>query len=435
MAKKKISLTPEQRLQEALIPESEWPYQIPKNWCWVYWGACGSFTAGNGFKKEYQGYTEYPIPFYKVGSLKYSDSDGILYDNSNTISEEIRNILKASLIPSNSLIFAKIGEAIRLNRRSINSAPCCIDNNLMSFSAEACTPRYIYLWSLGIELYDYANATTVPAIRKSDLEIIPVPLAPQSEQQRIVVRIESLFAKLDEAKQKAQDVLDGFETRKAAILHKAFTGELTKAWRQKNGITNATWVSCTLGDVFELQAGKNIKADLISKQKENVKCYPCFGGNGIRGFVDHYNCEGEHPIIGRQGALCGNINFAFGQFYATEHAVVVSYKKDIRTSWALHYLKYLNLNQYATATAQPGLAVGNIKTVPMIYISYHEQNAVADILDSLLSKEQQAKEAAESVLEQIDLIKKSILARAFRGELGTNDPTEESSVELLKKIL
>ena len=133
--------------------------------------------------------------------------------------------------------------------------------------------------------------------------------------------------------------------------------------------------------------------------------------------------------------MCGNINVAQGQFYATEHAVVVDYKLDVITTWAVHYLRFLNLNQYATATAQPGLAVSNIIKVPIKYVPYDEQEEIARILDDLLAKEQQAKEAVEAVLEQIDLIKKSILARAFRGELSTNDPAEESAVELLKQVL
>ena len=118
-----------------------------------------------------------------------------------------------------------------------------------------------------------------------------------------------------------------------------------------------------MDDIFTLKAGKNISATEISSVQTPVNQYPCFGGNGIRGFVNSYNSEGNFPIIGRQGALCGNINMATGKFYATEHAVVVTFKKKIESKWAENYLRYLNLNQYATATAQPGLAVKKILKV------------------------------------------------------------------------
>lgn len=81
------------------------------------------------------------------------------------------------------------------------------------------------------------------------------------------------------------------------------------------------------------------------------------------------------------------------------------------------------------------LSAGKVKTIPLPFASLDEQAEIVHILDNLIAKEQQAKEAAEKVLEQIDLIKKSILARAFRGELGTNDPSEESAVELLRQVL
>ena len=219
-AKKEAALTPEERLQAALVPDWEWPYKLPKNWCWTNWGECGEFVAGSGFKNEYQGFTNYDIPFYKVSSLKTANETGYLCDNTNTVDETVRKKLKAALIPANSLLFAKIGEAIRLNRRAINTVPCCVDNNMMAFIPIICQLKYAFYWSKGIDLYDFTNATTVPAIRKTDLEKISFPLAPLAEQQRIVDRIESLFTKLDEAKEKAQAVVDSFETRKAAILHK-----------------------------------------------------------------------------------------------------------------------------------------------------------------------------------------------------------------------
>lgn len=253
-AKNEKTLTPEEKLAEALVPDVEQPYRVPENWCWVKWGNVGEFVAGSGFKNEYQGFTEYEIPFYKVGSLKNSDIHGFIYDNSNTINEEIRLKLKASIIPPYSVLFAKIGEAIKLNRRSINEIACCIDNNMMAFIPK-CLMRYAFYWTCGVDLYEYANATTVPAIRKSDLEMIPFPLPPLAEQQRIVDRIESLFVKLDEAKEKAQAVIDGFEDRRAAILHKAFTGELTEEWRSANNISIDQWSRKRLGDCGEWMGG------------------------------------------------------------------------------------------------------------------------------------------------------------------------------------
>ncbi len=178
------------------------------------------------------------------------------------------------------------------------------------------------------------------------------------------------------------------------------------------------WKWVRLGDALHLQAGKNISARLIQSEKSENFPYPCFGGNGIRGYVSSYNHEGDYPLIGRQGALCGNINFATGKFYATEHAVAVSPKLPCNIIWVSHCLRDMNLNQYATATAQPGLAVSTLNLLPFPLPPLDEQERIVACIESLFAKLDEAKEKAETVLEQIYLMKKAIHAKAFRGELG-----------------
>ncbi|OUP07003.1 restriction endonuclease subunit S [Anaeromassilibacillus sp. An200] len=450
--KKKETLTPEDRLQAALVPESEQPYPVPGNWCWVYWGVCGDFQAGSAFKNEYQGLTEYKIPFYKVGSLKYSDSNGILYDASNTVNEEVRIKLKAALIPKNSIIFAKIGEAIRLNRRSINPVPCCIDNNLMSFHAKVCLTKYVYFWSLGIDLYNYTNATTVPAIRKSDLEKVAFPLAPSAEQQRIVDRIESLFAKLDEAKQKAQDALDSVETRKAAILHKAFTGELTAQWRKEHGVGMESWETKKYSEICNIVRGGsprpagspefyggNIPFMKVADITRNTGPYV----NSTEYTIKEAGLK-KTRMVDRNTLLLTNSGATLGvpvicTFKTTFNDGIAAFLGLNPDTLLFHYYfwtsKTAALRAINKGAAQPNLNTDIIGNVEISLPRENEQCEIVRLLDNLLAKEQQAKESAEGVLEQIDLIKKAILARAFRGELGTNDPSEESAVELLKVIV
>ena len=138
------------------------------------------------------------------------------------------------------------------------------------------------------------------------------------------------------------------------------------------------WEWARLGSVFSMQAGKNIKASLLSDIQTEKTPYPCFGGNGVRGFVAKPNASGDYPIIGRQGALCGNIRRASGDFYATEHAVIVRCFLNADIAWACLFLSALNLNQYATATAQPGLAVSKISEVLIPIPPLAEQCRIVD---------------------------------------------------------
>ena len=455
-AKKEAALTPEERLQAALVPDWEWPHKLPENWCWTNWGECGEFVAGSGFKNEYQGFTNYDIPFYKVSSLKTANETGYLCDNTNTVDETVRKKLKAALIPANSLLFAKIGEAIRLNRRAINTVPCCVDNNMMAFIPIICQLKYAFYWSKGIDLYDFTNATTVPAIRKTDLEKISFPLAPLAEQHRIVDRIESLFAKLDEAKKKAQAVVDSFETRKSAILHKAFTGELTAKWREEHGVRMESWEQCSLSDVCTVNPKKADTKDLPDELE--VSFFPMPALSEIYGEIT----DPQTRLL--KEVRSGFTNFSEGDVVFAKitpcmengkSAVVDKLVNDIgygtteffvlRCSDRLYnrFLYHLVRDKLFRDKAKAVMAgaVGQ-QRVPKRYLEtyklnlpkFNEQREIVRILDGSFAKEQQTKEAAEAVLDQIDLMKKSILARAFRGELGTNDPSEESAVELLKQI-
>ena len=165
------------------------------------------------------------------------------------------------------------------------------------------------------------------------------------------------------------------------------------------GMIPNNWEIKPLKDIAGLKAGK-----MTSYNDFNPK-YPCFGGNGIRAYLSHYSHDGIYPIIGRQGELCGNVNLAKGKFYATEHAVVASPKKDIDAIWLYYQLTALNLNQYATGCAQPGLSVEKINDVytqvpPTIKEQQRIANALSDVdslinnLEKLIAKKKNIKQGA-----------------------------------------
>lgn len=173
----------------------------------------------------------------------------------------------------------------------------------------------------------------------------------------------------------------------------------TKFKQTEVGLIPCDWEVKPLKDIAGLKAGK-----MTSYNDFNPK-YPCFGGNGIRAYLSHYSHDGIYPIIGRQGELCGNVNLAKGKFYATEHAVVASPKKDIDAIWLYYQLTALNLNQYATGCAQPGLSVEKINDVytqvpPTIEEQQRIANALSDVdtlianLEKLIAKKKNIKQGA-----------------------------------------
>ena len=187
-----------------------------------------------------------------------------------------------------------------------------------------------------------------------------------------------------------------------------------------------------------MQAGKNITADKIFSEPTETHPYRCVGGNGLRGYVAEFNTEGNHAIVGRQGALCGCLNVEVGNFYATEHAVVVSSYGNIHYKFMYWFLMALNLNQLATATAQPGLSVTKVMDSYFPLPPLPEQQRIITKIEELMpfvNKFEKAQVSFNILNSSMnELLKKSILQQAIQGKLVEQCSGEEPAPELLNQI-
>ena len=198
------------------------------------------------------------------------------------------------------------------------------------------------------------------------------------------------------------------------------------------------WEWYRLKHMCSMQAGKNISASEIYDKKSVLHPYRCVGGNGLRGFTNTFNAEGHFAIIGRQGALCGCLNIESGKFYATEHAVVVNGFGIIPSLFIYYFFTALNLNQYATATAQPGLAVSNIVEVFIPLPPLPEQLRIVSKIEKLLPLVK-TYEQAQNGLNELNAslneqLRKSILQEAIQGKLVPQCSDEGTAQELLEQI-
>lgn len=196
----------------------------------------------------------------------------------------------------------------------------------------------------------------------------------------------------------------------------------------------SSWMWVEIGEIFTLQAGKNITADRIADKQSDLYSYPCYGGNGLRGFVEQYNTSGLHALIGRQGALCGNINFAEGDFYATEHAVVVDVYAETDTIWAGLFLRALNLNQYATSVAQPGLAVNRIEKVRIPLPPILEQKRIVEKIESSYSVLDTIDTLQSQYQDNLATLKSKIIDAGIQGRLTEQLPEDGTAEELYQQI-
>lgn len=166
------------------------------------------------------------------------------------------------------------------------------------------------------------------------------------------------------------------------------------------------WDSFLINEICsEFKSGKNIKADSISENGE----YPVFGGNGLRGYTASYNHEGLYVLIGRQGALCGNVRSVNGKTYITEHAIAATGNEKSNTSF-LHYLFIkMNLGQYSDQSAQPGLAVNKLLKLKVSLPPISEQKKIAKLL-SLLDERISTQ---SKIIEDLKKLKSAIIEKVF----------------------
>lgn len=234
-----------------------------------------------------------------------------------------------------------------------------------------------------------------------------LPLPSPKEQQKIA----DCLASIDELITLHTKKLDALKDHTKGLMKQLFPtdGENVPKLRFPEFRGKEDWVGTVLADLCEMQAGKFVKASEICElRKEGL--YPCYGGNGLRGFTKTYTHDGTYSLIGRQGALCGNVTLAGNKFHATEHAVVVTPKEGVRTDWLYFMLIYLELNRYATGQAQPGLSVENLNKVELKFTSLEEEQRK---IASLLSTSQELIDNQILKIEQLRAHKKGLMQKLF----------------------
>lgn len=455
MPKKKTALTIEERLQQALVPAEEQPYEVPENWVWVRLGEVNKYTSKlvNPISEPDKTFELYSVPSMAdnypeiivgsdIGSSKQSVCKGdVLLCK---INPRINRVWKVSQFTDNELIASSEWIIIRNNH---------IDANYLMYCFQSKYFREFMLSNVS------GVGGSLMRAQPKYVQTYPIPLPPLSEQKRIVERIEELFAKLDEAKERLQEAADSFAVRKAAILHKAFTGELTKQWRRENGVSDESWEEHLLESVIA-----------YGPQNGLYKPKSCYG-DGIRiiridafyeGVIEQWDelkklrldeNDIESYSLHVNDILINRVN---SMQYLGKSALVRELKDvcvfesnimrlsvDESKVYPEFLILFLNsqmglkeLRKNAKqAVNQASINQQDIKNVIIPLPTLPEQHEIVRLIDDLLARERSAQQATEQALASIDLMKKSILARAFRGELGTNKASEASALELLRQVL
>lgn len=464
MPKKKTALTIEERLQQALVPAEEQPYEVPENWVWVRLGEVVDVLNGDRGKNYPAKSTlsKEGIPFISAANL----CDNIVVeDDLLCMSEEQYSKLSAGKLMLNDIVLCIRGSLGKhgkfpFKKGAIASSLVILRSKDRGRLTDGYVMQYLDVPLFYDEIKKYDNGTAQPNLAAKNLELFSFPLPPLSEQQRIVERIEELFAKLDEAKERLQEVAESFAVRKAALLHKAFTGELTKQWRLENGVSDESWEEITWGSFIEkIEAGKNWNA--LGRPPKNGE----FGVVKVSAVTWGEFLEDESKTCTEESQWNEEKRISVGDFLFSRantiqlvgNCVIVkdvkrklmlsdkilrfSFSERVYDFFALWYTRTSSYRKQIESVAsgnQDGMrniSQNNMKTIIFPLPTLTEQHKIVRLIDDLLARERAAQQATEQALASIDLMKKSILARAFRGELGTNKASEASALELLKQVL
>ena len=252
-----------------------------------------------------------------------------------------------------------------------------------------------------------------------DMKKIMIPEPPLDEQCFIAAFLDRKCAEIDSVIADTQRTIEEYKKLKQTIITEAVTkGIRGKRAMKDSGIEwigeiPVEWNTVGLKFLCRMQSGKNITSEMIADEG----AYPVYGGNGLRGYYSEYNTEGEYLLVGRQGALCGNVHHVAGQFWATEHAVVTTPTMLADIDFLYYLLIGMNLNQYANNTAaQPGLAVGQILNVRTCFVPLAEQQEIASYLNKKCAEIEKIIAGKTHLLEELESYKKSVIYEYVTGK-------------------
>lgn len=247
-------------------------------------------------------------------------------------------------------------------------------------------------------------------------------LPPIAEQTAIANFLDNKTALIDKAIALKEKQIELLKERRQILIHRAVTRGLNPNVKLKDsgvewiGEIPEHWEVKALKFIANLQSGETISPDKFI----DTEGYPVYGGNGFRGYTSTYTNDGEYALIGRQGALCGNVNYAKGKFYASEHAIVVYPFHNENVLWLGEAIKLADFNRLSQSAAQPGIAVGVIKNVQFPYPTIEEQNEISIFIESITSKISTAISLKEKEIEKLKEYKSVLINEAVSGKIKVN---------------
>ncbi len=434
--------------------------------------------SGSGFPKEYQGEKSGEYPFAKVGDISRCFRSGlkIISSADHYVHDDVRKKLNAKIFPRGTIVFAKIGEALKSNYRVICERPMIFDNNVMGVipNYKIIILKYLYYFLTTQDFGKFSVATAVPSIRRGDVEAIQIPIPSPNEQKRIVTKIEELFSELDKGIESLKIAREQLKVYRQAVLKYAFEGKLTAEWREKRKQIKlfedsfvseiqefqklpSEWTYISLKKVIsEPKYGTSKKCNYESKgqgvlripnivsgvvNSEDLK-FAEFEENESRNYALQkgdiliIRSNGSVSIVGRS-ALIREMDESF--LYAGYLIRIRPNSLFILPEFLIQVLSSHLLRTQIEKKAKSSSGVNNInaneiKSLIIPICDPTEQQEIVNQLKQKLSLVDYSESIIESELKKAEILRQSILTKAFSGQLVAQDRSDEPASILLERI-
>ena len=405
---------------ENLVPEGYKQTEvgvIPQDWEHKVLGDLASIYSGGTPNRKIDGYWGGDIPWVTTTLI-----NGKLIEHANEfITHKGLEGSSAKWCRTGTILMAMYGQGKTRGKVAVLGFDTTINQACAAIELkESITSNYVFhtLKSMYEEIRELSNSGGQENLSSGIIKNIRIPYPPKKEQTAIANALSDtdvLLSELEKLIAKKQAI-------KTATMQQLLTGRTRlpqfanhpdgskKGYKQSElGEIPEDWESLPLGSLCVLKSGLSITSKDISESD----FYRCYGGNGLRGYTSNFTHEGEFVLIGRQGALCGNIQYVTGKFFASEHALVCAPTKSVNAKWLAIYLERMNLNQYSESSAQPGLSAEKLRVLGLIAPYLEEQTTIATILSDMDEEIQ----ALEQRLNKTRQIKQGMMQQLLTGKV------------------
>lgn len=406
----------------------QWLGEIPSHWAVKKLKFLTSYFKGFAFKSE--DFSDIGIPLIKASNVKKFSIENV---ESHIAFEKVQDAFDRVKLQEGDLILSTVGSLPNVLNSAVGQiayvsqdfAGSYLNQNNVCFRSNGkVLPIFLKYFVMSSFFRRNLDVKALWIANQAYLEVLDVQnisiIFPDLEEQKIIADfLDKRLAQVDALIAKQEALLEKLAEQRVALISHAVTKGLNPDVELKDsgdvffGKIPKHWKVIALHFIVRLISGDSITAlDFVADGD-----YPVYGGNGFRGYIDRYTHQGNYVLIGRQGALCGNINFASGYFFATEHAVVVNPLIHLNYKWLGFLLMAMNLNQYSTTAAQPGISAEVIGRLKILLPEIEEQNQIADFIETELRDIEELENKAIVLKDKLKEYRSTLITQVVTGKI------------------